>query len=158
MARMKFRYEQGKEGFDEIDHRGFTTGEERLSSQAHRRVCLDYGVYCATVLQCLYRHADNKTKLATITHDQVYRETSIGTETVGYCLDMLIIAGYIDCIRKGNSNNINGKKYSSVYKINAVNALTGQPTERYVRHPNFDEERKKLKRVDRKSTRLKSSH
>ena len=63
MARRLFNYEQkSKKRYDEVDHRGFTTGEERMSSSAHRRICTDYGVSCATVMQCVYRHVDKEKK------------------------------------------------------------------------------------------------
>ena len=144
MARRLFNYEQkSKKRYDEVDHRGFTTGEERMSSSAHRRICTDYGVSCATVMQCVYRHVD-KEKKAEITHDQILRETTISKETCGYCLDLLTIVGYLDCIRKGNSNNKTGERHASIYKINPIDVLSGKPTGRYNPFPNFDEERKKL--------------
>lgn len=144
MARRLFNYEQkAKKRYDEVDHRGFTTGEERMSSSAHRRICTDYGVSCATVMQCVYRHV-NKEKTAEITHDQILRETTISKETCGYCLDLLTIVGYLDCLRKGNSNNKTGERHASIYKINPIDVLSGKPTGRYNPFPDFDEERKKL--------------
>jgi len=144
MGRALFRYEKGLPKFDEIDRRGFITGENRASSSAFRRIANDYSLTCACVYQFLFWHADNESGEATVTADQVKREITINRETAGHCFDLLTMVGFIDCIQKGNSNVSTGEKRASIYKINNVDIVTGKPTGRYNPYPDYEKEHEKI--------------
>ena len=145
MARGKFRYEYGEKykKFDEIDHTGFNSGEARPALNAVRRISNEYSVTCALVYIMTVAHRNNQKKTSTITHGLLSRETGIGEDTIGSCLDMLSIAGYLTCLQKGGKDAKKGTVRPSVYVINDVEIKSGKLKNPKNLYPDFDKEREK---------------